>query len=118
MTQAFSKQDPEPVKDERNELVSQAQIINVIDQRVVNISPFFTYTIAKMALWSFTQTAAQEMAPRVRVNGIGPGPTLKAEQSQDSFLTKTKYCFKAWIKCRDIISCLWFFLKIEVSQGS
>ena len=114
LTQAFSKQAPEPVKDERNELVSQAQIINVIDQRVVNISPFFsTYTIAKMALWSFTQTAAQEMAPRVRVNGIGPGPTLKAaDQSQDSFLQQRQNTvLKRGSNVEDILSCLWFFLE-------
>ena len=114
LTQAFLRQAPKPVKDERKELVSQAQIINIIDQRVVNISPFFsTYTIAKMALWSFTRTAAQEMAPRVRVNAIGPGPTLKAaDQSQDSFLSQRQNTvLKRGSNIEDIISCVWFFLE-------
>jgi NAD(P)-dependent dehydrogenase (short-subunit alcohol dehydrogenase family) len=36
-----------------------------------------TYTIAKMGLWAFTRTAAQALAPDIRVNAIGPGPTLR-----------------------------------------
>ena len=45
-----------------------------------------TYTIAKMGLWAFTRTAAQALAPRVRVNGIGPGPTLaSAHQTPEEF---------------------------------
>jgi len=39
-----------------------------------------TYTIAKMGLWAFTQTAAQALAPRLRVNAIGPGPTLQGQR--------------------------------------
>ena len=114
LSQAFLRQAPDPLKDKRNELLTQAQIINIIDQRVVNISPFFsTYTIAKMALWSFTRTAAQEMAPRVRVNAIGPGPTLKAaNQSQNSFLEQRRNTvLKRGSNIEDIISCLWFFLE-------
>ena len=52
-------------------------IINLLDQRVWNPNPqFFTYSLSKAALWSATQTLAQALAPRIRVNGIGPGPTL------------------------------------------
>jgi len=53
-------------------------IINIIDQRVLAPTPeFFSYTIAKSALWTATRLLAQAMAPRVRVNAIGPGPVLK-----------------------------------------
>ena len=50
----------------------------MIDQRILKLTPeFSTYTIAKMGLWALTQTSAQGLAPNIRVNAIGPGPTLK-----------------------------------------
>ena len=52
-------------------------IVNIIDQRVWRLTPqYFSYTISKSALWTATQTMAQALAPRIRVNAIGPGPTL------------------------------------------
>jgi len=52
-------------------------IVNLLDQRVWNPNPlFFSYTVSKAALWAATQTMAQALAPRIRVNAIGPGPTL------------------------------------------
>lgn len=65
----------------------EALIVNMIDQRVLALNPrFFTYTLSKSALWTATRTMAQSYAPRIRVNAIGPGPTLANErQSQDDF---------------------------------
>lgn len=62
-------------------------VINLIDQRVWNLTPhFMSYTLSKSALWTLTQTLALALAPRIRVNGIGPGPTLpSARQSQQQF---------------------------------
>ena len=62
-------------------------VINMIDQRVWRLSPeFFSYTIAKSALWTATRTLAQALAPRIRVNAIGPGPVLKNRwQSEAAF---------------------------------
>jgi NAD(P)-dependent dehydrogenase (short-subunit alcohol dehydrogenase family) len=52
-------------------------IVNLLDQRVWKPNPlFFSYTVSKAALWSATRTLAQALAPKIRVNGIGPGPTL------------------------------------------
>ena len=62
-------------------------IINMIDQRVLKPNPlFFTYGISKSAFYWSTKTLAQSLAPYVRVNGIGPGPTLQnTGQSRDEF---------------------------------
>jgi NAD(P)-dependent dehydrogenase (short-subunit alcohol dehydrogenase family) len=65
-------------------------IINIIDQRVWRLTPqFFSYTISKAALWTATQTLAQALAPRIRVNGVGPGPTLASiHQTPETFATE------------------------------
>jgi NAD(P)-dependent dehydrogenase (short-subunit alcohol dehydrogenase family) len=66
---------------------SEGLIINVIDQRVWRLTPrYFSYTLSKSALWTATRTMAQALAPRIRVNAIGPGPTLaNAQQEPDDF---------------------------------
>jgi NAD(P)-dependent dehydrogenase (short-subunit alcohol dehydrogenase family) len=66
-------------------------IVNIIDQRVWKLTPrFFSYTLSKAALWTATQTMAQALAPRIRVNAIGPGPTLANErQKADDFAKQT-----------------------------
>ncbi len=64
-------------------------IVNVIDQRVWKPTPqFFSYTLSKAALWSATQTMAQGLAPRIRVNAIGPGPTLANIRQQPEDFAK------------------------------
>lgn len=79
LTQCFARQVPAPL--------ARALIINMIDQRVHKLTPqFMSYTLAKSALWTLTQTAAQALAPNIRVNAIGPGPTLQgARQSAEDF---------------------------------
>lgn len=60
-------------------------IINIIDQRVWKLTPdFFSYTISKAGLWTATRTLAQGLAPRIRVNAIGPGPVLRSVHQTDS----------------------------------
>ena len=52
-------------------------IVNMLDQRVLNLTPnYLSYSISQMGLWGATQVLARELAPRVRVNAIGPGPAL------------------------------------------
>lgn len=62
-------------------------VVNLVDQRVWKPTPmFFSYALSKSALWAATQTMAQALAPRIRVNAIGPGPTLaNARQDQSDF---------------------------------
>ena len=60
-------------------------IVNLIDQRVWNPTPrYYSYTLSKSALWMATRTMAQSFAPRVRVNAIGPGPSLPNERQDDA----------------------------------
>jgi len=87
LTQAFARQCPPAITDENGEPLAQGLIVNMIDQRILKLTPeFSSYTIAKMGLWALTRTAAQGLAPHVRVNAIGPGPTLQgARQSAEHF---------------------------------
>jgi NAD(P)-dependent dehydrogenase (short-subunit alcohol dehydrogenase family) len=66
---------------------SLASIVNIVDQRVWNpTSQFTSYTLSKMGLWNATQLLARSLAPRVRVNAVGPGPTLQSvHQSAEDF---------------------------------
>jgi NAD(P)-dependent dehydrogenase (short-subunit alcohol dehydrogenase family) len=68
---AFAKALPKGVR---------GAIINIIDQRVWKLTPqYYSYTLSKSALLTATKTMAQTLAPRIRVNGVGPGPTLANE---------------------------------------
>lgn len=69
----------------------EGHVINVVDQRVLAPTPkFFSYTLAKSALWTATRTMAQALAPRVRVNAIGPGPSFaNHRQTTEDFARQT-----------------------------
>ncbi len=70
----------------------EGNIINLLDQRVLKLTPqFLTYTLSKSALWTLTRTLAQALGPQnIRVNGIGPGPTIQnARQSAADFTRQT-----------------------------
>jgi NAD(P)-dependent dehydrogenase (short-subunit alcohol dehydrogenase family) len=62
-------------------------VVNLIDQKVLHLDPrFFSYSVSKAALWAATRMMAQALAPRVRVNAIGPGPTLRSiHQTPETF---------------------------------
>ena len=90
LTQAFAAQAPKAVLRD-GEPVAQAVVVNMIDQRVRKLTPeFATYTIAKAGLWAFTQTAAQFLGPDIRVNGIGPGPTMQGERQTAEHFAKQR----------------------------
>ena len=64
-------------------------IINIIDQRVEKLTPFFfSYTLSKSSLATFTKTSAMKLAPNIRVNGISPGPTLKNKRQSEAHFKK------------------------------
>jgi NAD(P)-dependent dehydrogenase (short-subunit alcohol dehydrogenase family) len=66
---------------------ASGNVINIIDQRVWKPTPrYFSYTASKLALWGATRTLAQALAPRIRVNAIGPGPVLRnSHQTEQEF---------------------------------
>ena len=78
LMQAFAKALPE---------TAEGAIINMIDQRVWSLTPhFMSYTLSKAGLWALTQSMALALAPRIRVNAIGPGPALpNTRQTQAQF---------------------------------
>jgi NAD(P)-dependent dehydrogenase (short-subunit alcohol dehydrogenase family) len=78
LSQAFASQLPAG---------AHGNIVSMLDQRVWNLTPYFlSYTVAKTGLWTLTRTLALALAPRIRVNGIGPGPTLPSpRQSPEQF---------------------------------
>ena len=78
LTQRFAATLPE---------AAHGNVINLLDQRVWNLTPhFMSYTLSKAGLWTLTRTLALALAPRIRVNAIGPGPTLpSARQTEEQF---------------------------------
>jgi NAD(P)-dependent dehydrogenase (short-subunit alcohol dehydrogenase family) len=62
-------------------------VVNIIDQRVLKLTPqYLSYTLAKSALWTATRTLAQALAPRIRVNAVGPGPTYPSQREGEAGL--------------------------------
>ncbi len=120
LTQGFARQCPPVATDADDEPVASGLIINMIDQRIWKPTPeFSTYTIAKMGLWALTQTAAQGLAPQIRVNAIGPGPTLQgARQSADHFAKqRSATILNRGANPQDITAALGFFLDSPAVTG-
>ncbi len=120
LTQAFAAQAPAPAMDDAGEPLAQALIVNMIDQRVRKLTPeFATYTLAKMGLWALTQTAAQALAPAIRVNAIGPGPTLQgARQSERHFRNqRAATVLGRGANPADITAALGYFLDAPAVTG-
>ena len=120
LTQAFAAQCPPPAQDAAGEPVAQGLVINLIDQKVRKLTPqHMTYSIAKMGLWAFTQMAAQELGPKVRVNAIGPGPTLQAaDQDRAEYLhSRASTVLQRGANPEDITAALGFFLDAPSVTG-
>lgn len=113
LTQAFAAQCPPALTDAAGEPVARALVVNMIDQKVRNLTPqHMTYSIAKMGLWAFTRMAAQELGPQIRVNAIGPGPTLQAaDQPEGEYQNSRRTTILArGANPSDITAALGFFL--------
>ena len=121
LTQAFAAQAPKPdVGGDWSEPTANALIINMVDQRVRKLTPFFmSYTVAKMGLWALTQTSAQALAPNVRVNAIGPGPTMQgARQSNEHFANQRRATIlERGSSPEDVCHALGYFLDAPAVTG-
>ena len=120
LTQAMAAQGLQPGRDEAGEPQAAGLIVNMVDQRVRKLTPeFMTYTIAKMGLWAMTQTTSRALAPAIRVNAIGPGPTLQgARQSDDHFAQqRSSTILSRGANPSDITAALGYFLDAPAITG-
>ena len=95
-------------------------IINIIDQRVKNITPYFTsYTLSKSALYTMTKSLAVFLAPKIRVNGISPGPTLKSvNQTPKQFKDQiSRTPMKRKVELDEINNALGYLIKNKSVTG-
>ena len=95
-------------------------IINIIDQRVFKLTPFFfSYTLSKTGLYTLTKTSAMELAPNIRVNGIAPGPTIKNKRQTEAHFKKQYLAtpLKQQVNVKDICSAVDFFIKNSSITG-
>ncbi len=120
LIQHFARQCPKAEPDETGEPRARGLVVNMLDQRVWKLTPeFSTYSIAKMGLWALTQTAAQGLAPDIRVNGIGPGPTMQgARQSESHFARqRANTILNRGANPSDVVAALGFFLDSPAVTG-
>ena len=95
-------------------------IINIIDQRVFKLTPyFFSYTLSKTGLYTLTKTSAMSLAPKVRVNAIAPGPTIKNKRQSEKHF-KSQYLatpLKQQVDVNEICNAVDFFIKNSSITG-
>ena len=104
----------------RNIKSKNNNIINIIDQRVFKLTPFFfSYTISKTGLYTLTKTSAMSLAPNIRVNGIAPGPTLKNKRQSEKHFKKQYMAtpLKRKVDVEQICSAVDFFIKNRSITG-
>ena len=95
-------------------------IINIIDQRVFKLTPyFFSYTLSKTGLYTLTKTSAMSLAPKVRVNGIAPGPTIKNKRQSEKHFKKQYFAtpLRRQVDVNEICSAVDFFIKNRSITG-
>ena len=95
-------------------------IINIIDQRVFKLTPyFFSYTLSKTGLYNLTKTSAMSLSPNIRVNGIAPGPTIKNKRQSEKHF-KSQYLstpLKQQVDVNEICNAVDFFIKNSSITG-
>ena len=95
-------------------------VINIIDQRVFKLTPFFfSYTLSKTGLYTLTKTSAMSLAPKIRVNGIAPGPTIKNKRQSKIHFKKQFLAtpLKQQVNVNEISNAVDFFIKTSSITG-
>jgi NAD(P)-dependent dehydrogenase (short-subunit alcohol dehydrogenase family) len=111
LMQAFARQLP---------ATAEGAIINILDERVWKLTPYFvSYTLSKAGLWALTQALALALAPRIRVNGIGPGPTLPSpRQSPEQFRRQQEMMpLRRGTSPEEIVAAVQFILSAPAMTG-
>ena len=95
-------------------------IINIIDQRIFKLTPyFFSYTLSKTGLYTLTKTSAMSLSPKIRVNGIAPGPTIKNKRQSEKHF-KNQYLatpLKKQVDVNEVCNAVDFFIKNRSITG-
>ena len=97
-----------------------SNIINIIDQRIFNLTPFFmSYTISKSGLQTLTKTMAMRLGPNIKVNAIAPGPTIKSKRQTDRhFRNQVKSTLlKKSVRLEDICDTVEFLINNNSITG-
>ena len=119
LTQALAAQlPPAPVRE--GEPVAHGLVVNMVDQRVLKPTPeFMTYSLAKAGLWALTRTAAQALAPHIRVNAIGPGPTMQGARQSASHFARQRAAtiLERGADAEDIVAALLYLLDARAVTG-
>jgi len=111
LTKQFSKQASKK---------TVSNIINIIDQRIFNLTPFFmSYTVSKSGLQTLTKTMAMRLGPNIKVNAIAPGPTIKSKRQTDKhFKNQVKSTLlKKSVKTEDICATVEFLISNNSITG-
>jgi NAD(P)-dependent dehydrogenase (short-subunit alcohol dehydrogenase family) len=111
LSQAFAKQLPAD---------THGNIINIVDQRVLKPTPqFLSYSLSKAGLYWLTTTLAQGMGSRIRVNAVGPGPTLKNPRQSDADFDRQRDAtiLKRGADPADICAAVRYLLTAEAVTG-
>ena len=111
LSQLFAKQLPENAK---------GNIVNIVDQRVLKPTPqFLSYSVSKAGLYWLTTTLAQGMGPRIRVNAVGPGPTLKNPRQSDEDFARQRDAtiLKQGANPADICGAVRYLLSADAVTG-
>ena len=111
LTKEFAKQAPKK---------TLSNIINIIDQRIFNLTPFFmSYTISKSGLQTLTKTMAMRLGPNIKVNAIAPGPTIKSKRQTDKHFRNQvrSTLLKKTVRSEDICDTVEFLINNNSVTG-
>ena len=111
LSQQFARQLPANAK---------GSIINIVDQRVLKPTPqFLSYSLSKAGLYWLTTTLAQALGPNIRVNAVGPGPTIRnARQSEEDFARqRDATILKHGAEPADVCAAIRYLLEAQAVTG-